>query len=214
MGRRVLISEEPSEASERWYDDTDSQHFSNGKIAGGYQERERSPVVMVYNLDMERFNCQKLFNLLCLYGNIDKINFIRSKDGTAMVEFATAIAAADTVRLLNNILVFGARLNLEESRKMYVEEIRNPYELPSGDKSFENFIGDKNNRFNTPQQAAKNRMISPSNILHFYNVPKMEDDAIMDIFTDANAPFPVKVNCLVYNVRLSHYNIDGAGHLV
>ena len=194
----MLISEEQSEASERWYDDTDSHHFSNGRIAGGYQERERSPVVMVYNLDMERFNCQKLFNLLCLYGNIDKINFIRSKDGTAMVEFATAIAAADTVRLLNNILVFGARLNLEESRKMYVEEIRNPYELPSGDKSFENFIGDKNNRFNTPQQAAKNRMISPSNILHFYNVPKMEDDAIMDIFTDANAPFPVKVNCLIY----------------
>lgn len=148
---------------------------------------------MVYNLDMERMNCQKLFNLLCLYGNIDKINFIRSKDGCAMVEFASATAASDTVRLLNNILLFGSRLNLEESRKMYVEEIRNPYDLPGGDKSFENFIGDKNNRFNTPNQAAKNRMIAPSNTLHFYNVPKMEDDAMMDIFTEANAPFPVKV---------------------
>lgn len=148
---------------------------------------------MVYNLDMERFNCQKVFNLLCLYGNIDKINFIRSKDGCAMVEFANATAASDTVRLLNNILLFGTRLNLEESRKMYVEEIRNPYELPKGDKSFENFIGDKNNRFNTLHQAAKNRMIPPSNILHFYNVPKMDDDAMMDIFTEANAPFPVKI---------------------
>ena len=51
---------------------------------------------MVYNLDMERMNCQKLFNLLCLYGNIDKINFIRSKDGCAMVEFASATAASAT----------------------------------------------------------------------------------------------------------------------
>ena len=182
--------------TERWYnDDNDSQHLSNGRIAAGSGPGypERSSVVMVYNLDMERFNCQKLFNILCLYGNVDKINFIRSRDGCAMVEFASASAASDTVRLLNNILLFGNRLNLEESRKMYVEEIRNPYQLPGGDKSFENFIGDKNNRFNTPNQAAKNRMIPPSNILHFYNVPKMEDDAMMDIFTEANAPFPVKV---------------------
>ena len=208
--RKVLLAEDAPVgatggglSSERWYnDDNDSQHLSNGRMAAGagpgYQER--SSVVMVYNLDMERFNCQKLFNLVCLYGNVEKINFIRSRDGCAMVEFANASAASDTVRLLNNILLFGNRLNLEESRKMYVEEIRNPYQLPGGAKSFENFIGDKNNRFNTPSQAAKNRMIPPSNILHFYNVPKMEDDAMMDIFTEANAPFPVKVNyyqCLI-----------------
>lgn len=175
-------------------DDMSSYSVPNG----GYHdvdrfERERSPVVMVYNLDSERFNCKKLFNLVSLYGNVNKINFIRSKEGCAMVEFASSLAALETIKLLNNILVFGNRLNIEVSKKMYVEEIRRPYDLPNGDKSFENFIGDKNNRFNTPQQAAKNRLIPPSKILHFYNVPKMDDDSMMDIFSEANAPFPTKL---------------------
>eukprot|EP00092_Neocalanus_flemingeri_P003134 GFUD01003351.1.p1 GENE.GFUD01003351.1~~GFUD01003351.1.p1 ORF type:complete len:159 (+),score=47.48 GFUD01003351.1:40-477(+) len=89
--------------------------------------------------------------------------------------------------------MFGSSLTFEESRKGYVEEIRNPYELPDGEKSFENFIGDKNNRFNSPKQAAKNRRTPPSKTLHFYNVPKMDDDSLMDIFTEMHAPFPTTV---------------------
>jgi len=159
-----------------------------------YEPRtETSPVVIVYNLDSERFNCKRLFNLLSLYGNVNKINFIRSKDGCAMAEFASSLAASEAIKLLNNISVFGNRINIELSRKMYVEEIRSPYDLPNGDKSFENFIGDRNNRFNTPQQAAKNRLMPPTKTLHFYNVPKMDEDSMMDIFTEANAPFPVKI---------------------
>lgn len=157
----------------------------------GYQQR--SPVLIVYNLDTEKFNCQKLFNLMSLYGNVNKINFIRSKEGCAMVEFASSQSSHEALKLLNNIFIFGNRINVEESRKIFVEEIRSPYDLPSGDKSFENFIGDRNNRFNSPHQASKNRLLPPNKILHFYNVPKMEDDAMMDIFCDANAPFPTKV---------------------
>ena len=94
-----------------------------------------------------------------------------------MVEFASSLAALEAMKLLNNILVFGNRLNIEESRKMFVEEIRSPYDLPNGEKSFENFIGDRNNRFSTAAQAAKNRLLPPTQTLHFYNVPKMEDSA-------------------------------------
>ena len=110
-----------------------------------------------------------------------------------MVEYASSQSSLEALKLLNNIFVFGNRINIEESRKMFVEEIRSPYDLPNGDKSFENFIGDKNNRFNSPQQAAKNRLLPPTKVLHFYNVPKMDDDSMMDIFSDANAPFPAKV---------------------
>ena len=44
---------------------------------GGRQRDPRSPVIMVYNLDAERFSCKRLFNLMSLYGNVNKINFIR-----------------------------------------------------------------------------------------------------------------------------------------
>jgi len=153
----------------------------------------RSAVMMVYNLQPDSFNCQRLFNLLCLYGNIVRINFIRNKEGCAMVEFEHPDAAEEAAYNLHGIEVFGNRLSFEESRKHYVEEIRNPYDLPDGEKSFENFIGDKNNRFSTPKQAAKNRKCPPTKTLHFYNVPKMEDDSLMDVFSDLHAPFPTSM---------------------
>ena len=208
MSRKVLINDTSNlngavngvvrngvNGHENFNDDMSQYSVSN---ANGYNDvyshqSHHSPVIIVYNMDPERFNCKKLFNILSLYGNINKINFIRNKEGCAMVEFASSQAAMEAIRMLNNISVFGNRLNIEVSRKMYVEEIRNPYDLPNGHKSFENFFLDRNNRFNTPQQAAKNRLTPPTKTLHFYNVPKMDDDSMMDIFSDHNAPFPTKI---------------------
>merc|ERR1712240_685923 len=160
------------------FDDT-----PRGGWGGGYQ-MDRSPVLMVYSLDADRFNCQRLFNLLCLYGNVVKINFLKSKDGCAMVEFDDSIAVERACRNLNQTKVFGSRLRLEPSRKDRVEDIRKPFELPDGSDSFESFYRDRNNRFDTPERAAKNRIIPPTKILHFYNVPKMDDDRLIDVFAE------------------------------
>jgi len=169
------------------FDDT-----PRGGWGGGYQ-MDRSPVLMVYSLDPDRFNCQKLFNLLCLYGNIVKINFLKSKEGCAMVEFSDPEAVDRAARNLNQMKMFGARLRLEQSRKTHVEDIRKPHELPDGSDSFQSFMRDRNNRFDTPERAAKNRIIPPTKILHFYNVPKMDDDRLMDVFAEQHAPCPTRV---------------------
>jgi len=163
-----------------------------GGWGGGYQ-MDRSPVLMVYSLDPDRFNCQKLFNLLCLYGNIVKINFLKSKEGCAMVEFSDPEAVDRAARNLNQIKMFGVRLRLEQSRKTHVEDIRKPHELPDGSDSFQSFMRDRNNRFDTPERAAKNRIIPPTKILHFYNVPKMDDDRLIDVFAEQHAPCPTRV---------------------
>ena len=185
--RKVLLSDIPP-SKEIWGQERTLKIGSLNE-----EDIQRSRVMMVYNMDPEKFNCQRLFNMLCLYGNIVRINFIRNRKGCAMVEFERKEAAEDAAYHLNGIEIFGCRLSFDESRKPYVEEIRNPYDLPDGEKSFENFIGDRNNRFSTPKQAAKNRKSPPSKILHFYNVPKMEDDSLMDVFSDLDAPFPTSV---------------------
>lgn len=169
--------------------------FDDGQRSGwggGYQ-MDRSPVLMVYSLDPDRFNCQRLFNLLCLYGNIVKINFLKSKEGCAMVEFSDPEAVDRAARNLNQMKMFGVRLRLEQSRKTHVEDIRKPHELPDGSDSFQSFLRDRNNRFDTPERAAKNRIIPPTKILHFYNVPKMDDDRLMDVFAEQHAPCPTRV---------------------
>jgi len=33
-----------------------------------------SCVLMIYGLDPVRFNCQRVFNLLCVYGNVIKVS--------------------------------------------------------------------------------------------------------------------------------------------
>lgn len=156
-------------------------------------EERSSPVLMVYSLDADRFNCQRLFNLLCLYGNVVKINFLKSKDGCAMVEFDDSIAVERACRNLNQTKVFGSRLRLEPSRKDRVEDIRKPFELPDGSDSFESFYRDRNNRFDTPERAAKNRPIPPTRVLHFYNTPHLSEDRMEGLFVEHDAACPTNV---------------------
>ena len=35
---------------------------------------QHSSVLMAYNLPMNKINCDKIFNLLCLYGNVSKVS--------------------------------------------------------------------------------------------------------------------------------------------
>jgi len=173
-----------------------------GGLGSGYQggqqgnwigEERPGPVLMVYSLDTDRFNCQKLFNLLCLYGNVVKINFLKSKDGCAMVEFEDSVSVERACRNLNHSKVFGSRLRLEPSRKDRVEDIRKPHELPDGTDSFESFFRDRNNRFDTPERAAKNRVMPPTRVLHFYNTPHLSEDQMGDLFVDHEAACPTNV---------------------
>ena len=47
-----------------------------------------SPVLMVYGLDQSKMNCDQVFNVFCLYSNVEKVKVMKSKPGTAMVEMA------------------------------------------------------------------------------------------------------------------------------
>ncbi|KAG0443472.1 hypothetical protein HPB47_014877 [Ixodes persulcatus] len=43
-------------------------------------------LLMVYGLNSNKMNAEKLFNLQCLYGNVVKITFLKNKNGCAMVQ--------------------------------------------------------------------------------------------------------------------------------
>ncbi|XP_030755892.1 heterogeneous nuclear ribonucleoprotein L isoform X2 [Sitophilus oryzae] len=62
-------------------------------------------VLMVYGLDALRTNADKLFNLMCLYGNVARIKFLKSKEGTAMVQMGDSVAVERCVQNLNNVTV-------------------------------------------------------------------------------------------------------------
>ncbi|KAL3873206.1 hypothetical protein ACJMK2_036349 [Sinanodonta woodiana] len=127
-------------------------------------------VLMVYGLNMEKVNCDKLFNLFCLYGNVIRIKFLKSKDGSAMVQLGDGGAVDRAMQNLNSSFFFGSKMQMAISKQAFLQDVPNPHELIDGTSSFKDYMGNRNNRFTTPEAASKNRIQTPSKILH-YSMP-------------------------------------------
>lgn len=164
------------------------------------QGQGQAAVMMVYGLDHETSNTDKLFNLVCLYGNVARIKFLKTKEGTAMVQMGDSVAVERCVQNLNNIPIgTSGRIQIAFSKQNFLSEVINPFLLPDHTPSFKEYTGSKNNRFLSPTQASKNRIQPPSKILHFFNTPPgLTEDQLIGIFNIKEVPatsvrlFPLK----------------------
>ena len=67
-------------------------------------------------------------------------------------------------------------------------------ELKDGTPSYKDYTTSRNNRFQTPDAAQKNKPVAPSNVLHWFNAPPdMNEQKISDIFAKSGAKVPNKV---------------------
>ncbi|KAF5285535.1 hypothetical protein FQA39_LY16600 [Lamprigera yunnana] len=175
--------------------------------------QQAGSVLMVYGLDPLRTNADKLFNLMCLYGNVARIKFLKSKEGTAMVQLGDGVAVERCVQNLNNVIVglTGAapilhkddenrnnciehKLQLAFSKQPFLSEVTNPYPLPDKSPSYKEYINNKNNRFMNPTMASKNRIQPPSKILHFFNTPpQVTENELIQVFKDYDVISPKAV---------------------
>ena len=64
---------------------------------------EEGCVAMVHGINNDVLNCNHLFNLFCLYGNIIKIKILDSRSGIGMVQYADKLSTEMAVRYLNNL---------------------------------------------------------------------------------------------------------------
>merc|ERR1719309_1946861 len=164
--------------------------YSRGGGGGGGRG---GAVAMIYGIDPNKFNCQRVFNLFCQYGNIMKIMFLKTKEGCVMMEMAEPDGVQNIIENVSNSSMFDQKVRVDWSKKDYVTEVKNPHILPDGTLSYMSFENDRNNRFDTPERAARNRILPTTKFLHFFNVPKMDDDELDKIFTDHGAPSPVRI---------------------
>lgn len=131
----------------------------------------QSPVVMVYGLKPEKMNGERLFNILCLYGNVLKVKFLKSKPGTAMVQMGDPASVDRAIQNLSGIRFFDEKLTLGPSKQMFLTDSVQVGELEDKTPAFVDFSNSRNNRFTTTEQAAKNRIQKPSPVLHYFNAP-------------------------------------------
>ncbi|XP_035536024.1 heterogeneous nuclear ribonucleoprotein L-like isoform X1 [Morone saxatilis] len=160
---------------------------------GEYGGHAESPVVMLYGLDPVKMNADRVFNIFCLYGNVERVKFMKSKPGAAMVEMGDCYAVDRAITHLNNNFLFGQRMNVCVSKQQAIVPGQ-CYELEDGTSSFKDFHGSRNNRFTSPEQAAKNRIQHPSNVLHFFNAqPDVTPEVFSQICDEIGVKCPVNV---------------------
>ncbi|KAF7650809.1 hypothetical protein LDENG_00120250 [Lucifuga dentata] len=160
---------------------------------GEYGAHADSPVVMVYGLDSVKMNADRVFNIFCLYGNVERVKFMKSKPGAAMVQMGDCYAVDRAITHLNNNFLFGQKLNVCVSKQQAIVPGQ-CYELDDGTSSFKDFHGSRNNRFTSPEQAAKNRIQHPSNVLHFFNAqPDVTTEIFSQICDEIGVKSPINV---------------------
>uniref|UniRef100_A0A3Q2UVP3 Heteroous nuclear ribonucleoprotein L like n=1 Tax=Haplochromis burtoni TaxID=8153 RepID=A0A3Q2UVP3_HAPBU len=128
-----------------------------------------SSVTMVSGLHPVKMNCSRIFNLFCLYGNVEKVKFMKSIPGTALVEMGDEYAVDRAVTHLNGIKVFGKKFNVCVSKQQAVIPSQ-VFELGDGTCSYQDFSLTRNNRFSSAQ-SSRNIIQPPATVLHFYNAP-------------------------------------------
>ncbi|XP_062844429.1 heterogeneous nuclear ribonucleoprotein L isoform X2 [Trichomycterus rosablanca] len=152
-----------------------------------------SPVIMVYGLDLKRVNPERVFNVFCLYGNVSRVKFMKSKPGAAMVEMGDCYSVERAISHLNHTMLFGQKLNICVSKQQTIIAGQS-YLLEDGSESCKEFVGNRNNRFTTPEQASRNRIQRPSNVLHFFNgLPDCDTDVFGKICEDLDIKPPTNI---------------------
>ncbi|XP_035770958.1 heterogeneous nuclear ribonucleoprotein L-like [Neolamprologus brichardi] len=137
-------------------------------------KRQRQPALLGdHPPDYGKHRIIKLFGLFFF-----QVKFMKSKPGAAMVEMGDCYSVDRAITHLNNNFLFGQKLNVCVSKQQAIVPGQ-CYQLEDNTSSFKDFHGSRNNRFTSPEQAAKNRIQHPSNVLHFFNA---QPDISAEIF--------------------------------
>merc|ERR1711874_772486 len=154
-------------------------------------------------------NCDRLFNLVCQYGNVTKIFFMKTKPGCAMMEMSDHEGAQRVISNIQGTFLFGNKIQLDLSKKhIRITNAPLEFQLNDGTSSVKDYLGDRRlNRFNTKEMARKNRILAPTKVIHFYGVPReMSEANIEELFSSHCAPAPNKIKFVE-----SKKERDGAG---
>ena len=152
-------------------------------------------VAMVYGVNNEILNCNHLFNLFCMYGNVIKIKILTNKPGCAMVQYASKLSTTLALQHLNDLTIFGQQFRLSVSKHPYIADAATCPPLFDQSPSVVNFVDNLNNRFNLKSSGSRlGPVVHPaSKVLHYFNAPpECSQEQLYQLFDTYKADCPVK----------------------
>ncbi|XP_050235524.1 polypyrimidine tract-binding protein homolog 3 isoform X2 [Mercurialis annua] len=133
-----------------------------GSLPPGISGTNDRSTVLVSNLNPDRIDEDKLFNLFSLYGNIVRIKLLRNKPDHALVQMGDGFQAELAVHFLKGAMLFGKRLEVNFSKHPNITQGADTHEYANSNL----------NRFN--RNAAKNYRYccSPTKMIHLSTLPQ------------------------------------------
>ncbi|XP_010260994.1 PREDICTED: polypyrimidine tract-binding protein homolog 3-like isoform X2 [Nelumbo nucifera] len=118
--------------------------------------------ILVSNLNSDKIDEDKLFNLFSIYGNIVRIKLLRNKPDHALVQMGDGFQAELAVHFLKGAMLFGKRLEVNFSKHLNITAAPDTRE----------YLNSNLNRFN--RNAAKNYRYccSPTKMIHLSTLPQ------------------------------------------
>jgi heterogeneous nuclear ribonucleoprotein L len=170
-----------------------SNNFNNS-INSGSNNTNGQILILIGNICFERMNCDKLFNFFCLYGNVDRIKFLITKEGSVMLQMNSAAPIYNVLNHLNNTYFYGKKMQIQVTKQSILNPVSRPGELKDGTPSYRDYTNSRNNRFQSTDAAQRNKPVAPANVLHWFNGPPgMDEQKVIDIFVGSGAKPPNKV---------------------
>ncbi|XP_043697982.1 polypyrimidine tract-binding protein homolog 3-like isoform X2 [Telopea speciosissima] len=135
--------------------------FSGGLPPGISGTNDRC-TVLVSNLNTDKIDEDKLFNLFSIYGNIVRIKLLRNKPDHALVQLGDGFQAELAVHFLKGAMLFGKHLEVNFSKHANITSAPDTHE----------YVNSNLNRFN--RNAAKNYRYccSPTKMIHLSTLPQ------------------------------------------
>ncbi|XP_020592985.1 polypyrimidine tract-binding protein homolog 3 [Phalaenopsis equestris] len=129
--------------------------------------------ILVSNLNPDKVDEDKLFNLFSMYGNIVRIKLLHNKPDHALVEMGDGFQAELAVHFLKGAVLFGKRLEVNYSKYSNITPAQDAHD----------YVGSNLNRFN--RNAVKNyrHCCAPTKMIHISTLPQdiNEDELISHV---------------------------------
>lgn len=157
--------------------------FAGGLPPGVSGTNDRCTVI-VSNLNPDKIDEDKLFNLFSLYGNIVRIKLLRSKPDHALVEMSDGFQAELAVHFLKGATLFGKRLEVNFSKY--------PNITPSPDTH--DYQNSNLNRFNRNVAKHYRYCCSPTKMIHLSSIPEdITEEEIIDLMEEHGTVISTKL---------------------
>lgn len=139
-------------------------------------------VLLCSNLNEDVVNCEDLFILFGVYGDVLRVKILFNKKDTALVQFADAEMAANALANLTSVPLHGQEMRVSRSKHTTIN-------MPNADNEGNGFTKDYSN---SPLHRFKNRgsknwqnIFKPISTLHLSNIPETStEDDIKAIFAE------------------------------